>query len=612
MDAMMSLGSLGLERGVLGRWSSRGCNEPVLGGNVGVGLGGRGVKGVGRGRVVREDGGGRRRGALVVRANSSYVAPGIVKVNKFKINLDEYMVTLEKPIGIRFAQTLSGKVYVEALAKEGNAEKTMMIFVGDVLKKTSAVFGEGMWDVEDFSRSMQAIKSRSGPVSLVFERSQPPVQADLKRKAEISFNAGRVAFATWNGNILAYPYQGGTVGFLTFSSKYVMSKGLTSLVNATTVAEPYVKFTGRRQLGDFEAENDYEIIASASDEDEEEDNETEWTFGDFNNDEYQAALARAQKDLTYNPKRGTSYTKLTDHIYVGSCIQSAADVQHLAETLGITAVLNLQRKNEQVNWGINGEEIDNMAKQKGLIVVDVPIRDTDTVDLRWKLPYAVGVLHRLLRRCHRVYVTCTTGLDRAPSCVIGYLHWIQDVSLPQAYEFVTSLHRSGPDRPALVWATWDLIAMVEQGKHEGLPTHSVQFLWNHGCNQGEEVLVVGEFTSEWTKPIKANHVSGTKYTVNLRLPQGRYMYKFIVGGHWRHSQNLPVDKDQWGNTNNVIQIGNVATSNFNNPYGSQIKDPTIIKVIERPLTEDERFTLAFAARRMAFSISPLTFQNKQS
>jgi hypothetical protein len=181
-------------------------------------------------------------------------------------------------------------------------------------------------------------------------------------------------------------------------------------------------------------------------------------------------------------------------------------------------------------------------------------RDVDTVDLRRKLPYAVGVLHRLLRRCHRVFVTCTTGLDRAPSCVIGYLHWIQDVSLPQAYEFVTSLHRSGPDRcvgfplslsfeliklwtkkgyrwlkiqkwellnclvpfsiakqtvnvisqfgtrnelaiwrtdfvvtlrfcrPALVWATWDLIAMVEQGKHEGLPTHSVQFVWNHGCN----------------------------------------------------------------------------------------------------------------------------------
>jgi hypothetical protein len=39
--------------------------------------------------------------------------------------------------------------------------------------------------------------------------------------------------------------------------------------------------------------------------------------------------------------------------------------------------------------------------------------------------------------------------------------------------------------------------------------------------QGEEVLVVGEFTADWTQPIKANHVSGTKYAVNLQLPQGK-------------------------------------------------------------------------------------------
>ena len=56
----------------------------------------------------------------------------------------------------------------------------------------------------------------------------------------------------------------------------------------------------------------------------------------------------------------------------------------------------------------------------------------------------------------------------------------------------------------------------------------------------------------------------------------RYMYKFIVGGNWRHSHNLPIDKDQWGNTNNVIQIGNVATSNFNNPYGSHVKVNTLL------------------------------------
>lgn len=33
-----------------------------------------------------------------------------------------------------------------------------------------------------------------------------------------------------------------------------------------------------------------------------------------------------------------------------------------------------------------------------------------------------------------------------------------------------------------MWATWDLIAMAEKGKHDGPPTHAVQFVWNHGSN----------------------------------------------------------------------------------------------------------------------------------
>lgn len=54
---------------------------------------------------------------------------------------------------------------------QGNAEKSMMIMVGDVLKKTSAVFGDAMWDVEDFGRSMYAryfFFSYSLFISLIF------------------------------------------------------------------------------------------------------------------------------------------------------------------------------------------------------------------------------------------------------------------------------------------------------------------------------------------------------------------------------------------------------------------------------------------------------------
>jgi hypothetical protein len=112
---------VGLERGSC---SWRGSNE-LLGRDV---LGGvRPVVGVKRGAMpagwrVGKEGGERRRRrrGWVVEASSSNVATGVVKNNRFKINLDEYMVTLEKPIGIRFAQTLSGKVYVEAIAKKVN------------------------------------------------------------------------------------------------------------------------------------------------------------------------------------------------------------------------------------------------------------------------------------------------------------------------------------------------------------------------------------------------------------------------------------------------------------------------------------------------------------
>lgn len=37
--------------------------------------------------------------------------------SSFKMNLNEYMVTLEKPLGIRFALSVDGKIFVHALKK---------------------------------------------------------------------------------------------------------------------------------------------------------------------------------------------------------------------------------------------------------------------------------------------------------------------------------------------------------------------------------------------------------------------------------------------------------------------------------------------------------------
>jgi hypothetical protein len=37
--------------------------------------------------------------------------------SSFKMNLNEYMVTLEKPLGIRFALSVDGKIFVHALKR---------------------------------------------------------------------------------------------------------------------------------------------------------------------------------------------------------------------------------------------------------------------------------------------------------------------------------------------------------------------------------------------------------------------------------------------------------------------------------------------------------------
>ncbi|XP_020267923.1 phosphoglucan phosphatase LSF1, chloroplastic isoform X4 [Asparagus officinalis] len=419
-----------------------------------------------------------------------------------KMNLNEYMVTLERPLGIRFALSVDGRIFVHSMKKGGNAEKSRIIMVGDTVKKASSTSdgGGGFSEIKDLNDARKILK-------------------------EIS-----------------------------------------------------------------------------------ETEDVEWAFGSFPLEEYIKALDRAKGELYYNHSLGMQYSKITEQIYVGSCIQTESDVQTLSN-MGITAVLNFQSESEHANWGINSESINDSCHHHNILMVNYPIREVDSVDLRKKLPFCVGLLLRLLRKNFRIFVTCTTGLDRSPACVIAYLHWIQDTALHAAHGFVTGLHSCRSDRPAIVWATWDLIAMVENGKYDGPPTHAVNFVWNNGSREGEEVYLVGDFTGNWKDSVKAEHKGGSKYEVELRLRHGKYNYKFIVGGQWRHSSGLPTETDEHGNVNNVIRVGDVARIKPA-PTQLQVKDPTVVKVIERQLTEDERFLLAFAARRIAFSICPVKLTPK--
>ncbi|XP_057769353.1 phosphoglucan phosphatase LSF1, chloroplastic-like [Salvia miltiorrhiza] len=523
---------------------------------------------------------------------------------EIKMNPNEYMVTLEKPLGIRFALSVDGKVFVLALQKGGNAEKLGLIMVGDTLKKAGQSSDGKLVEIKDFSDTETLRKEKSGAYSLVLERPFAPFpthQLFPMDDIDIMFNRGRVPIATWNKSIGASNLQessesSGNSGFAVFCPKFLSSKGWKCLNDQNRNGLPQVSRNGA-------ALPCSPLIAIFTDVVSE---NAEWGHGNFPLEEYANALERSKEELYYNHSLGMHYSKITEQIYVGSCIQTKEDVQTLSTTVGVTAVLNFQSMAEAANWGLDSNSINESCQNSNILMVNYPIRDADSFDMRKKLPFCVGVLLRLLKKNHRVYVTCTTGFDRSPACVIAYLHWMTDTSLHAAYDFVTGLHSCKPDRPAIAWATWDLIAMVENGTHEGPATHAVTFVWNG--HEGEEVHLVGDFTGNWKEPIKAVHKGGPRHEVEIRLPQGKYYYKFITNGDWRHSTSSPTERDQSGNLNNVIVVGD--TASVKPTIQSQEKDANIMKVIERPLTENERFMLAKAARCVAFGVCPIRLAPK--
>ncbi|BFG26884.1 hypothetical protein CerSpe_131580 [Prunus speciosa] len=566
-----------------------GCSSSFWGGRVSF-INGRST--MSRPEKLRSNGGTVR---ILAMSNSS---------SSFKMNLNEYMVTLDKPLGIRFALSVDGKIFVHSLKKGGNAEKSRIVMVGDTLKKAGDSSGERLLEAKDFGDTQKMLTEKAGSFSLVLERPLSPFpiqQLLLLNDLDNLFNRGRVPFATWNKTVLASSLQSATEnsgksGFVTFSSKFLKSQGwnllngqngrVRSQMQTNTLAQPMSK-----------------LVCIFS---EEESEHGEWAHGNFPLEEYIKALDRSKGELYYNHSIGMRYSKITEQIYVGSCIQTEDDVETLSNVAGVTAMLNFQSGTETENWGINSNSINESCQKFNILMINYPIREGDSFDLRKKLPFCVGLLLRLLKKNHRVFVTCTTGFNRSPACVIAYLHWMTDTSLHAAYNFVTGLHLCRPDRPAIAWATWDLIAMVENGKHEGPPTHAVTFVW-HG-QEGEDVTLVGDFTANWKEPIRANHKGGSRWEAEVRLSQGKYYYKFIVNGQWRHSTSSPSERDQSGNVNNIIIIGD--TASVRPSVQQQIKDVNVVKVIERPLTENERFMLAKAARCVSFSICPIRLAPK--
>jgi len=123
-------------------------------------------------------------------------------------------------------------------------------------------------------------------------------------------------------------------------------------------------------------------------------------------------------------------------VLVGSCPRTTDDVDRLARDHRVTAVLNLQTEEDFGDWQIDWPKLQQHYQTRGVEVQRVPVMDFDLDDLTDKLPACVTVLDELLRRGHKVYVHCNAGINRSPSTVVAYLHWVRNWTLDEALEHV--------------------------------------------------------------------------------------------------------------------------------------------------------------------------------
>lgn len=147
--------------------------------------------------------------------------------------------------------------------------------------------------------------------------------------------------------------------------------------------------------------------------------------------------------------------QILPQVYVGSCPMNDADIQRLQGEFAITAVLSVQTEDDLAYWGINWEELEADYRRQGIAVRRVPIRDFDPEDLRRNLRAGVQALDELVRRGHTVYLHCSAGINRSPSTLIAYLHWIEGRNLDDALAHVIARRSCDPYMQAVRLAVED-------------------------------------------------------------------------------------------------------------------------------------------------------------
>lgn len=84
----------------------------------------------------------------------------------------------------------------------------------------------------------------------------------------------------------------------------------------------------------------------------------------------------------------------------------------------------------------------------------------------------------------------------------------------------------------------------------------VNFSWS---GPGTEILLTGDFLN-WEVKVPLVKLPNGAFSVQQKLPPGRYSYKFIVDGVWQHSPEFPTISDGAGGFNNTLVIDDPSKS----------------------------------------------------
>mmetsp|Transcript_30164 Transcript_30164/g.86382 ORF Transcript_30164/g.86382 Transcript_30164/m.86382 type:complete len:312 (-) Transcript_30164:108-1043(-) len=269
--------------------------------------------------------------------------------------------------------------------------------------------------------------------------------------------------------------------------------------------------------------------------------------GAAKSDDYTKEMkAKMGSSLIYTHEAGINYSQPLHRIILGSCLQTAADVDTLKKE-GVGIIFCLQEDKDLAHFNIDIASIQQRAAEVGISHVRSPIRDFDPLSLRRHLPAAVTCLaaEMAARPDQLVYIHCTAGLGRAPGTALAYLFWVQGLCLDKVYQDLFKLRRCHPQIGMIRAATCDLLADSEAAL---VPTRIAM------TRLGATKVEIAGLDVGWHNraALEKDPASDEFATVRPLLP-GTYQYKFIVDEEWMPCMELPTVDDN-GNVNNVATV----------------------------------------------------------